>query len=303
MAQIVSRVPRGAVTVAELLRRCPPTPEVDRDDAEPIPVGALLRREGHATGGLPRVPARQDTAGPQAETRRGRLVRRGALAAGALVAAGSTFGLFTGMHSGEQPMATGTYPGEGALDGVAADTASTPLDSGTTAPTSWMPVAFPTTLGGSTVNKLAAAAETATRAASTAHVSTAQRGVPVPAPHQSAAAGTGAAATPRDNSVVGGVGQTTKGLGDAVSSVGRSTPIGGVTSAVGGTVSAVGDTVTHVGKTVGDTVDSATKPVVKTVDSVTAPVSTTTSAVTGAAKSTAGPLTKAVSKTITGLLG
>ncbi len=50
MAQIVSREePQAAVSVAELLRRCASTPELDPTepaDAAPIPVGALLRREG-----------------------------------------------------------------------------------------------------------------------------------------------------------------------------------------------------------------------------------------------------------------
>ena len=47
----------SVVTVAELMRRCAPAPEVDDDGAAPIPVSALLRREGRNAAGLPVVHA------------------------------------------------------------------------------------------------------------------------------------------------------------------------------------------------------------------------------------------------------
>ena len=89
----------SVVTVAELMRRCAPAPEVADDGAAPIPVAALLRREGRSATGLPVVqtpavgeilstlPARQP------------LLRRGAIAAGALLAAGSVFGLTAAMNA------------------------------------------------------------------------------------------------------------------------------------------------------------------------------------------------------------
>ena len=42
----------SVVTVAELMRRCTPAPEVEDDGAAPIPVSALLRREGRSAAGL-----------------------------------------------------------------------------------------------------------------------------------------------------------------------------------------------------------------------------------------------------------
>jgi hypothetical protein len=314
VAQIVSRDQPRAVSVAELLLRCAPTPEQDHDDAEPIPVSALLRREGRGTGDLPRVPDRPRTSeaieGPPAPvSRKQLLVRRSALAAGALLAAGSAFVLTTAMHStGDQPLASGTYPGEGALDGVA-DPPPTALDSGTAAPASWMPVAFPTALGGATVGKLAAAAESATHAAtpaaaSTVHASTVHASTTGTSTRQTT---TTSATHDDNNNVVGGVADTTKGLGGTVSSVGKNTPVAGVTNAVGGTVSDVGATVGAVGSTVGDTLDSTTTPVVNGVASATTPVvngvaSATRpalSTVTGATTSATG----AVTKTVAGLLG
>jgi hypothetical protein len=308
VAQFVSRdQPRGAVTVAELLRRCAPAPEADHNNAQPVPVKALLRREGHPTGGLPRVPDQSPTGTaveePTAQAGRKQLIRRGALAAGALLAAGSAFVLTTAMHaSGEQPLASGTYPGEDTLDGVAAGTPSTALDSGTAAPASWMPVAFPSALGGSTVGKLAAAAESATHA-TTAAAATAHAG-PTGTPTRQTTSNSTSTTHSSNNSVVGGVADTTKGLGDTVSSVGQNTPVAGVTKAVGSTVTDVGDTVSEVGSTVGNTVDNTATPVVNGVVSAATPVvSKAASTVTDAATSTTGAVTKTVSKTVSGLLG
>ena len=59
MAQIASRgEPGPVVTVAELMRRCAPAADpTDDEGADPIPVAALLRREGHSAAGLPVVQA------------------------------------------------------------------------------------------------------------------------------------------------------------------------------------------------------------------------------------------------------
>ncbi len=311
MARIVSREqPHAAVSVAELLRRCAPAPTLDQDTAAPIPVSALLNREGRAAEGLPRVPDQPQTSaaetGSAAPAGRKQLVRRSAMAAGALLAAGSAFALTTAaMHgAGEQPQASGTYPGEGALDGVAADTPSSVPDSGTPAPTSWMPVAFPTSLGGSTVAKLARAAETATHAAAPAAAAAGPAAGAGPAhvsssgtsTHQTTSAG--ATSTNHSNGVAGGaVADTTKSLGDTVSSVGQSTPLAGVTKPVGHTVDTVGTTVGH-------TVDNPATPVVSgAVPAAPPSVSGATSTVTGAATSATGAVTKTATKTVSGLLG
>src|SRR5687768_1923812 len=82
------------ITVADLLSRNAPAPvrEVDPDTGG-ISVGALLRREGRA----PRPADRPRQARPQQEqdpagADRRILVRRGAIAAGTLLAAGSVLG-------------------------------------------------------------------------------------------------------------------------------------------------------------------------------------------------------------------
>ncbi len=131
----------SVVTVAELMRRCTPAPEVEDDDAAPIPVSALLRREGRSAAGLPvqppavgeilaTLPARQP------------LLRRGAMAAGALLAAGSVFGLTAAMNAPfTPPTSSGTFPDQGEPSGPGSPTV---LDAGQAAPSTWLPVAFPT---------------------------------------------------------------------------------------------------------------------------------------------------------------
>src|SRR4051794_1626643 len=123
------------------MRRCAPAPEADDDGAAPIPVSALLRREGRSATGLPAVhpaavgeilstlPARQP------------LLRRGAMAAGALLAAGSVFGLTSAMNAPfTPPTSNGTFPDQGAPAGGPPSV----LDAGRAAPSSWLPVASPT---------------------------------------------------------------------------------------------------------------------------------------------------------------
>ena len=104
MAQIVSRSMAGpVVTVAELMRRCAPAPEMDDDDAAPIPVAALLRREGRSSAGLPAADAPAVGELLSALPARQPLLRRGAIAAGALLAAGSVFGLTAAMNAPVDP--------------------------------------------------------------------------------------------------------------------------------------------------------------------------------------------------------
>jgi hypothetical protein len=297
VAQIVSREqPQAAVSVAELLRRCASAPEPthhDGDDAEPIPVGALLRREGRRTNGLPQVPdLPRAAAEPPAPVPAGPglLVRRGALAAGALLAAGSAFVLTNALHAtGPQSAATGSYPGEGALDGVAVANPTTPLDSGTAAPTSWMPVAFPSALTPSVAKH--ALAEPALKAATAAATAVARAGTA----GTSTSRATTAATTGAGSHATGAVAQTTQALGDTVGSVGQNTPLGGVTKTVG-------NTVTGVGTALNDTTAPVVNDVVVPVVSAATPVVTgTTSAVGKVAPSTTGAVTKTVGGVTGGL--
>jgi hypothetical protein len=178
------------VTVADLLsRHAPVPPRIDADDepTQVISVDALLRREGHVPQPAER-PAeprgqRDRKAEPAKEQDgdRRKVARRGAVAAGTLLVAGSVVGATTLIDF--TPTATttpapqggdthdGSYPGQGLLDQAPEnvlppppDTAvigpaavADPLDPGTPAPSSWVPVAFP---------DAAAATPTATTAAS-----------------------------------------------------------------------------------------------------------------------------------------
>ena len=178
--------PAGVVTVADLLNRNAPVPvKIEVDDAvtQTISVGTLLRREGRAphAADRPLQPRGHEGEGEAAEKAeksaddRRVLVRRGAIAAGTLLAAGSVLGAAvltdvvpTGQDvqaDGAQDGAGGAYPGQGLLDGqdgVAAppviDPASVQLDAGTAPPDSWIPVAFPSALAGVPTGTAAAAA-------------------------------------------------------------------------------------------------------------------------------------------------
>ncbi len=175
MAQMLSErgtstSPTGVITVADLLSRYAPEPVIAPEPAiTPVSVGSLLRREGrepHAAhrpvqARAARLPAAyddEDDAGT--DTHRGPMLRRSAIAAGILLAAGSVFGATTVMNTsssptGDVPQPTGGYPGQGLLDPlqqvpagaiptVVDNTAqSNPLDPGAGAPTSWMSTAFP----------------------------------------------------------------------------------------------------------------------------------------------------------------
>jgi hypothetical protein len=156
------------LTVADLLSRNARVPvKDDEPETGGISVGALLRREGRA----PRAADRplqprphQERADEEVGSGRRALVRRGGIAAGTLVAAGSVFGaaLLTDVTpSANQAPGTGgaadngAYPGQGLLDpeapvvtppdSVVIDQAAAtdPLDPGTPAPSDWVTVAFP----------------------------------------------------------------------------------------------------------------------------------------------------------------
>ncbi|MCU1626823.1 MAG: hypothetical protein JWP64_1772, partial [Pseudonocardia sp.] len=164
----------GRVTVAELMRRNPPAQRTSSPDAAPfipeqarpvmdgaalaaihttasaevVSVGSLLRREGRVD-----VPAPAAVPTPRGPARTA--VRRSAIAAGTLLAAGSVLGaaVLTNASSGSseaQASADGSFPGQRLPDGAdpaSAAFASNALDAGTAAPGSWMNVAFPSALG------------------------------------------------------------------------------------------------------------------------------------------------------------
>jgi len=165
-----SRSSATVLTVADILRRNAPVPVKAHDslDSAPLSVGSLLRREGRATHALdrplkPRASQAEDetTLVPRTAPVTRRTVKGGAIAAGSLLAAGSVFGATVLTDTpADQDSATGPYAGHGILDGTA-DAGSTPtvaispaantggLDAGAGAPSSWVPVAFPSALAGS----------------------------------------------------------------------------------------------------------------------------------------------------------
>jgi hypothetical protein len=160
------------ITVADLLSRHAPVPvQRQEPDTGGISVGALLRREGRAphSDRLQLRPQQQAPASDEGRTDRRILVRRGAIAAGTLLAAGSVLGaamLADVAPTANQGPATGgaeddgPYAGQGLLDpeapiaapqdSVVIDQAAArdPLDPGTAAPSNWVPVAFPGALPG-----------------------------------------------------------------------------------------------------------------------------------------------------------
>src|SRR6478735_6148942 len=131
------------------MRRCAPAPEVEDDGAAPIPVSALLRREGRSAAGLPVQPP---AVGEILATLPARhpILRRGTIAAGALLAAGSVFGLTAAMNApATPPSSSGVYPDQGE---PGASPSGAALDGGHAAPTSWFPVAFPTAFSPASAN-------------------------------------------------------------------------------------------------------------------------------------------------------
>jgi hypothetical protein len=261
----------SVVTVAELMRRCAPAPEVADDGAAPIPVSALLRREGRSATGLPVVqtpavgeilstlPARQP------------LLRRGAMAAGALLAAGSVFGLTAAMNAPfTPPTSSGTFPDQGDPSGPGSPTV---LDAGQAAPSTWLPVAFPTLFPEANAPAPQAAAPRAVAQPVAAQAPAANSGGTA---RQASSAGSPATSAPRStpakkqdgSSVVGGTVDT---VGGVVSEVGENTPLKPVTDGLGNTVSDVG---AQVGAITDPITDPITVPLTTTVNRVVAPLTT-----------------------------
>ncbi len=260
----------SVVTVAELMRRCAPAPEVADDGAVPIPVSALLRREGRSATGLPVVqtpavgeilstlPARQP------------LLRRGAMAAGALLAAGSVFGLTAAMNAPfTPPTSSGTFPDQGDPSGPGSPTV---LDAGQAAPSTWLPVAFPTLFPEANAPAPQAAAPRVAQPVA-AQAPAANSGGTA---RQAGSAGSPATSAPRNtpakkkdgSSVVGGTVDT---VGGVVSEVGENTPLKPVTDGLGNTVSGVGR---QVGAITDPITDPITAPLTTTVKRVVAPLTT-----------------------------
>lgn len=285
MAQIASRgEPGPVVTVAELMRRCAPAADpTDDEGADPIPVAALLRREGHSAAGLPVVqaPATGDLLSNLPA--RHPILRRGTIAAGALLAAGSVFGLTAALMAPvTPPNSSGVYPDEG---GPGGDPSSAGLDAGHGAPTRWLPVAFPTGFTADPAHQPAAPGAAARPVAAPVHAASTTTGGTQDrpagtAPRSNASANTknGSSGGPVERTTndvgntvgntVGGVGHTVEDVGGTVSDLGKDTPLQGVTDTVGDKVSGLGGTVDEVAAPV-------TAPVARlghTVDEVAAPV-------------------------------
>jgi hypothetical protein len=281
----------SVVTVAELMRRCAPAPEVADDGAAPIPVSALLRREGRSATGLPVVqtpavgeilstlPARQP------------LLRRGAMAAGALLAAGSVFGLTAAMNAPfTPPTSSGTFPDQGEPSGPGSPTV---LDAGQAAPSTWLPVAFPTLFPEANAPAPQAAAPRVAQPVA-AQAPAANSGGTA---RQAGSGGSPATSAPRStpakkkdgSSVVGG---TVDAVGGVVSEVGEKTPLKDVTDGVGNTVSGVGR---QVGAITDPITDPITVPLTTTVKRVVAPVTTLLTPPSSAAPTSSSSSSKAPS--------
>ena len=255
----------SVVTVAELRRRCTPAPEVEDDGAAPIPVAALLRREGRSAAGLPAVQA--PAVGEVLSTlpTRQPVLRRGAIAAGALLAAGSVFGLTAAMNAPfTPPSSSGVFPGQGAPDGSASPGV---LDAGEAAPSTWFPVAFPTQFAEANAPAPQAVAPRAVArpAAASVQASGAARQASSPATSAPRSAPT----KQKDGSSV--VGGTVDAVGGTVRDVGGNTPLKDVTDGVGNTVSDVGR---QVGALTDPITDPITVPLTTTVNRVAAPLTT-----------------------------
>ena len=286
----------SVVTVAELMRRCAPAPEVEYDGAAPIPVSALLRREGRSAAGLPVVqtpavgeilstlPARQP------------LLRRGAIAAGALLAAGSVFGLRAAMNAPfTPPTSSGTFPDQGEPSGPGSPTV---LDAGQAAPSTWLPVAVPTLFPEANAPAPQAAAPrvaqpVAAQAPAANSGGTARQAGSGGSPETSAPRST--PAKKKDgSSVVGGPVDT---VGGTVKEVGDNTPLKPVTDGLGNTVSGVGR---QVGAITDPITDPITVPLTTTVKRVVAPLTTpVTSLLTPSSAPTSSSSSKAPSTSST----
>jgi len=254
----------SVVTVAELMRRCTPAPEVEDDGAAAIPVSALLRREGRSAAGLPVQPPPVGEILSSLPPRQP-LLRRGAMAAGALLAAGSVFGLTAAMNAPfTPPTSSGVFPDQGAPGGSASPGV---LDAGEAAPSTWFPVAFPTLFpeANAPAPQQAAPRAVAQQAAAPVQASGAARQASSPA----TSAPRSAPADKKDGSNV--VGGTVDAVGGTVRDVGENTPLKDVTDGVGNTVSGVGR---QVGAITDPITDPITVPLTTTVERVAAPLTT-----------------------------
>ncbi len=284
MAQSVSEgvsrsVSGGQVTVAELLSRNAPVPEREGSTADTgahiVTVGSLLRREGFTPHTGQATDGEETGAAAPTGADRGALVRRSAVAAGALLAAGSVFGAaalndatlsfpFGGNQAGEDHHdATSGATGATAFGATAGEGGP---DAGVAAPQNWMPIAFPSVL------------TAAPRAVNAARNATGT-GTPT-APAAGTGTTGGSTAAPTSGGGVGGVlTGLTKDLGDTVKNATSESPalspvgdlLGGVVSgaggAVGGLVSGLGETVKETPKTL----RAITDPLSKALP-ITAPV-------------------------------
>ena len=282
----------SVVTVAELMRRCAPAPEVADDGAAPIPVSALLRREGRSATGLPVVDA--PAVGEILSTLPARqpLLRRGAMAAGALLAAGSVFGLTAAMNAPfTPPTSSGTFPDQGEPSGSGSPTV---LDAGQAAPSTWLPVAFPTLFPEAN----APAPQTAAPRVAQPVAAQAPAANSGGTARQAGSAGSPATSAPRstpakkkDGSSV--VGDTVDTVGGTVQKVGEGTPLKDVTDGLGNTVSGVGR---QVGAIADPITDPVTVPLTTTVNRVVAPLTTpVTSLLTPSSAPTSSSSSKAPS--------
>ena len=254
----------SVVTVAELMRRCTPAPEVEDDGAAPIPVAALLRREGRSAAGLPVQPPAVGEVLSTLPVRQP-VLRRGTIAAGALLAAGSVFGLTAAMNAPfTPPTSSGVFPDQGAPGGSASPGV---LDAGEAAPSTWFPVAFPTQFAEANAPAPQAVAPRAVARPAAAPVQASGAARQASSPATSAPRST--AATKKDGSSV--VGGTVDAVGGTVRDVGGNTPLKDVTDGVGNTVSDVGR---QVGALTDPITDPITVPLTTTVNRVAAPLTT-----------------------------
>lgn len=283
MTQMVTRVgsstaPTGVVTVAELLTRYAPDLSIEAEPPTvPVSVGSLLRREGRAPHAQDRPLSPRSRSASASdddhEPRRGSgaLVRRSAIAAGALLAAGSVFGATVVMDASSSDGADGPqagYAGEGRPDlpstpGVptVVDTAAQTdrLDAGDAPPMSWLDVAFPDDSGTATGG--AATGGGGTPVGSSVPDTIRTPSTPAAAPGQvddDTGGGGGSGGSSDDESGSGGSStaddqgdgdQGDRGLGSGLQGVGQGVggPVGGV---VGGVVGGLSSAVSDVGSTV-----------------------------------------------------
>jgi hypothetical protein len=276
------------VTVAELMRRCTPAPDMGDDDGAPIPVAALLRREGRSAAGLPAVQAPPVGEILSTLPPRQPLLRRGAMAAGALLAAGSVFGLTAAMNAPvTPPTSSGTFPDEAEPGGSGS---AGVLDAGVAAPSSWLPVAFPTVFPKANAPQVAAPQAPVQPVAAPVRAAT---GGGAAQQANSAPATTSSRSTATKKKDSGVVSDTVDAVGGTVRDVGEDTPLKPVTDGLGNTVSGVGR---QVGAITDPITDPILAPVTTTVKEVAAPLTsvlTTTPTTSASPTSTSKPTSSA----------